>query len=822
MSRIDRRVEEPSARRTAIPTALTSFVGRKRDMAEATRLLSSSRLVTLTGTAGCGKTRLAMRVAAEVNRQYADGVYWLALAGLTDPALVPQAAAKVLHVGEQPGRPLMEGLLDALLDRQLLLVLDNCEHVLSACAQLVEALLAATEVNVLATSREPLGVTGEMRYPVPPMAFPPLTPAPREMEQFDAIQLFVERARAIVPDFALSPDNAEAVASICRHLDGLPLAIELASARVNVLTVEQIAARLDDRFGLLGAAAHATRSHHRTLRAAIDWSYELLSIPEQIMLRRLGVFAGGCSLSTAEAVCAGDGVEQQQVLELLSSLVNRSLVVAQTLQRGEARYSLLETIREYAREKLLAFAEWSAIHDRHLECFLQLAEETLPKLRGQYQQLWLNWLEGEYDNIRASLTWSLESDRIEEGLRIANAIYQFWTVRDYVQEGLAWVERLLARADERISPVVRANALAYASTLAGFRGNTAKQMGYGREAGAAAEAAGEEGKRALAWALAAQAHAARAAGDHQTAFTLSLREIRLHRELGDSYFLGLSLSTTSFTAMSLGKYEEARALLDEGLPLLREVGDPYRIAMALNFSGDLARCEQHYARAQTAYEESIALLREIGAVRDLASALHNLGHNCLHLGDVQRAHALFTESLAAQLAQQNTPGVAECLIGFAAMAVVCGVPGAGARLLAAAVAIGGERVATALAATRMEYEHYLWLVRASLTETEFQAEQAAGRALSLEQAVEYAQNLPLKSAAALRTRRKPDELTVREREVVGLVAQGKSNAEIADELVVSKRTVEKHLANILSKLGFTNRAQIVRWTMETGLVKSTE
>ncbi|MDP9353313.1 MAG: LuxR C-terminal-related transcriptional regulator, partial [Chloroflexota bacterium] len=520
--------------------------------------------------------------------------------------------------------------------------------------------------------------------------------------------------------------------------------------------------------------------------------------------------------------CAGDGVQREQVLDLLSSLVNRSLVVAQTLQHDEARYSLLETIREYTREKLLASAEWSAIHDRHLECFLHLAEETLPKLRGQYQQLWLNWLEDEYDNIRAALAWSLKSNRIEEGLRITSAIYQFWTVRDYVQEGLAWVERLLARADERISPVVRANALAYVSTLAGFRGITAKQMRYGREAGVLAEAAGEEGKRALAWALAAQAHAARAVGDHQTAFTLSLREIGLHRELGDSYFLGLSLSTTSFTAMSLGKYEEARALLDEGLPLLRETGETYRIAMALNFSGDLARCEQNYARARTAYEESIILLREIGAVRDLASALHNLGHTCLHRGDVQRAHALFSESMAVQLAQRNTPGVAECLIGFAAMAAVCGLPGAAARLLAAAVAIGGERVATAWAATRMEYEHYLRLVRASLTETEFQAEQAAGRALSLEQAVEYARKLPLKPAAALRTRKKPDELTVREREVVELIAQGRSNAEIADELVVSKRTVEKHIANILSKLGFTNRAQTARWVIETGLVKSTE
>ncbi len=512
------------------------------------------------------------------------------------------------------------------------------------------------------------------------------------MEQYDAIQLFVERARAILPDFALTPANAAVVASICHQLDGLPLALELASARVNILAVEQIAARLDDRFGLLGAAAHVTQSHHRTLRAAIDWSYDFLSPPEQVMLRRLSVFAGGCSLATAETVCAGDGVEREQVLELLSSLVDKSLVVAHTLQPGEARYTLLETIRQYAHEKLRAAGEWAALHDRHLDCFLQVAEETLPKLRGQYQQLWMSWLEGEYDNIRAALSWSLENGRIEAGLRIANAIYQFWTIRDYVQEGLAWVERLLARADDSVSADVRVNALAYASMLAGFRGNDSKQMRYGREAGVVAEAAGDVGKPALAMALAAQAYAVRAAGDYQTEFTINKRVIQLRRELGDSYLLGVALSTTSFTAMSLGKYAEARALLDEGLPLLRALGDPYRIAMALNFSGDLARCEQQYERAHAPYEESIALLRELGAVRDLASVLHNLGHTSLHLGDVERAHALFSESMAAHLAQRNTPGVAECLIGFAAMAVVCGLPAAGARLLAAALAIGGERV----------------------------------------------------------------------------------------------------------------------------------
>jgi predicted ATPase/DNA-binding NarL/FixJ family response regulator len=806
----------PGAQRASIPAVLTSFVGRKREVEDVVRLLAQSRLVTLTGAAGCGKTRLALRVVADTASRYADGVYWIELARLADPALVPQAVAKVLQVADEPGRPLVDGLVDDLQDKQLLLAVDNCEHVLGACALLAEALLSVTGVSILTTSREPLGVAGEMRYPVPPMSLPSTGQATVDIGQFDAVQLFVERARAILPDFALTPDNEAVIAGICRHLDGMPLAIELASARVNILTVQQIAARLDNRFGLLAPVSHVAYSHHPTLLAALEWSYDLLSLPEQTMLQRLAVFAGGWTLSAAEHVCAGNGVEREQVLELMSSLVNKSLVVAQTLLRGEARYSLLETIRQYAQEKLTATGEWPVICGRHLECFLRLAEETDPKLRGQYQQLWLAWLEGEYDNIRAALAWSLENGRVEAGLRIANALYQFWVIRDYVVEGLTWVERLLAQATDETPLLVHVTALTYASLLSSFRGNTEAQLGHARQAMAVVQAAGSEDKEAHRWALAAMGYGARVTGDYETELRLYKQVIQHSRDLGDNYQLGMNLSTTSFSAMSLGRYNEARVMLDEAIPLLREIGDSYRIAMALNFSGDLARCERQYARAETAYEESISILRAIGAVRDLASALHNLGHTCLHLGDVERAHALFNESMTAQLAQRNTPGVAECLIGFAAFAVMRNMPAAGARLLAAVVAIGGQRAATAWAATRMEYEHYLALIRSSLSEAQFEAEQEAGRTYTLEQAVEYAQGLPSTSAEI---KEAPGDLTTREREVAALVGQGKSNGEIADELVVSKRTVEKHIANILSKLGFTARAQIVRWAIETDPVK---
>jgi predicted ATPase/DNA-binding CsgD family transcriptional regulator len=800
-----------------LPVALTSFVGRERETADVAGLLASSRLVTLTGAAGCGKTRLALRVAGQIGQSYSDGVHWIELARLADEDLVSQSVARVLHIVEQPGLSAIEQLLEALRDRRLLLVLDNCEHVLDACARLATRLLAETEVSILATSRQPLSVTGEVLYPLAPLAVPPLTLTTAGVDRFDATRLFVERARAILPHFALTADNADAVAGICWRLDGLPLAIELASARVNVLAVQQIAARLDDFFEL--PATHATLSHHQTMRAAIDWSYDLLTELEQVLLRRLSVFVGGCSLGMVETVCVGDGVDGHDVLELLSSLVNKSLVVAETLHGGEARYSLLETIRQYAREKLDASGESHVLRDRHLDWCLQVVEDTEPKLSSPYQQLWLNWLEGEYDNVRAALTWSLESGRIEAGLRASIALYEFWTIRDYAEEGLAWLSQLLAHVDENVSPLVRATALAYASFLAGFRGNRTAQIEYGREAAALAESVGDADKRTLFWALTGQAYHARSAGDFETEFSLARRCIQLAREMGDRYLLGLVLSVYSPTAMVLGEYDVAREMLDEGLVLLQEIGDTYRIAMALNYSGDLARCERMYVEARTAYEQSISLLRELDAPRDLASVLHNLGHTCLHLGDVTRSLDIFNESMSLQQSQRNEPGMAECLIGFAALAVAQGLPGAGTRLLAAAVANSDQTVAALWAATRMEYEHNLARARASLSETEFQAEQTAGHALSLEQAVVYGQKLLQSFTTVPPAWNAMEELTARERQVAALIARARSNDEIAESLFVSKRTVEKHISNIRSKLGFSQRAQIVRWAIENGLVE---
>jgi predicted ATPase/DNA-binding CsgD family transcriptional regulator len=804
---------------TNLPVQLTSFIGRQHDLADIRQLLSAARLVTLTGPGGVGKTRLALRTAAELKDQYPNGVYWVQLAPLTDPSLVSQAVARVVNVVEQSGTPLMGVLLDWLAGKHILLVLDNCEHLLAACAALVEACAGCPNLGILATSREPLGVIGETLYPVSPLALPAAHLSVDEIIRTDSVRLFIERARSILPTFGLTPDNAEIVSTICRDLDGIPLAIELASARVSVLSVKQIHERLDRGLDLLVSTTRGDK-RHRTLRAAIDWSYDLLSSSERVLLQRLALFAAGFSLSTAEAACAWGRIEREEVLNLLSSLVGKSLVVAETLQGSEARYHLLETIRQYAQEKLSASEEWVSAHEHYLTCYLQLTEEVAPKLREQYQQLWFNWLEAEHDNIRSALAWAVDHRRIEAGLRVATALFRFWGARAYVREGHTWFEQLLKQADATVPLEVRVNAITSSAFLAGFLGDAATATTRGQEAVALCEAAGEAGKFLLPLALAGLSSGARAAGDYQTTYSIGGRLLPLYRERGDQDALGTLIMVHGEMATALGKYTTARSLLEESLALAREAGDTLRIAATLNDLGRLARCEGRWAEAQSNYEHSLSLWRELGSLRGLALTLHNLAYVYLHQADVHRARDLLRECLEAQRAQGDREGVCRSLLGFAALASATGLAAESARLFAAAVADSRDKPVITWPPEKIDYEHYLGLVRAKLSDAAFEAEQAKGRALAIEQAIEYALDLPLPTP--MRSQAEPAaalELTEREREVMALIAQGLSNGEIADQLVLSKRTVEHHVANILSKLRFTKRAQIVRWAIEAGLAK---
>jgi len=825
---------------TNLPYQITSFIGREDDLSAIERLISTSRLVTLTGVGGCGKTRLAIEVANSVREMYTDGVWLIDLAPIREPVLVPQLVAQTLGLPLAADEPWLETIYRFVEPKKLLLVLDNCEHLGEACARLARELLSkAPEVRIMATSRAVLGIYGEVIYPLSGLAWPTgnqevagkgMNPInSQELMRYDAIHLFVDRARACVPNFRLTAENAHATVEICRRLDGLPLALELASAQVSVLTVQEIAYHLgghlvdhlNEHFDFLTASQRSgSDPRHQTLRAAIDWSYALLSVDEQVLLRHLAVFEAGFTLDTAEAVCSFAHTASKPIIEGIASLVSKSLVVADTIGRAQARYRLLETIREYALDKLQEAGETADLRDRHLDHFLARAEEAEPKLNEAYQQLWLNWLENEHDNYRAALAWASESRSTEKGLRIASAIVRFWEIRGYVQEGLSWLERLLHQADEAVSPIVRANAFSRAAFLAMFLDDAATTTAYGREAVAAAESAGDEGKVVLIIALGAFCSGARVSRDFQTAYEIGERMIRLLKEAsGQPFLLCMTLITMGGIAMEMGHDGTAHAYLDEGLTLAQADGDPFRTAHALNILGDLARCEQKYAEALAYYERSVALLRELNAQRDLASVLRNLGHTCLHLGNIERAQTLFCESMAIQQTLRNMPGVAECLMGFAAIAILQNMPAAGVRLLGASGAAARKRVtvATAWRATRMEYECYFDLARAGLSPSDFLEEQAIGQAMSMDQAIHYALDLPGKAQPTPAIKKVVDMLTSREREVAGLIGQGKSNGEIAQELVLSKRTVETHITNILSKLGLSHRAQIMRWAIDQGL-----
>ena len=510
------------------------------------------------------------------------------------------------------------------------------------------------------------------------------------------------------------------------------------------------------------------------------------------------------------------------MLDLLSSLVDKSLIIAETTGEAPARYRMLETIREYALEKLYEAGEAPLLRDRHLGLFLARAEDAMPKQFEAYQQLWLNWLEAEHDNLRAALAWALESKRIEAGLRLASALTYFWEIYGYVQEGLGWMERLLAEVDESVSLEVHVKSLVFSTFQYMLLGNALAATTCARAAVELAEAASDASLPIISFAMDGLASAAKTAGDYQTAFDITEKNIHYYRKSGPSSYLGMTLLSQGETAIQLGYYDSARERLNESLALARQDGDVFRMAHCLNMLGDLSRLEQHYVEAASAYERGATLLRQLGAKRDLASLLSNLGYAHVHLGDVDRAHSLFSESMAIHRAQQNKPGMTECLIGFAAIVVKDGRPAAGARLLAAAAAISGQPYASKWKATQMEFERYFSLARDRIKEAEFQAEQAAGRTMSLEQAVDYARHLQVYTRTVRRTKENLGDLTEREREIAVLIAWGNTNREIAQELVLSKRTVEKHAANILSKLGLTSRAQIVRWAIEKGLVQASE
>jgi predicted ATPase/DNA-binding CsgD family transcriptional regulator len=825
-----RTLEPLSTSNHNLPAPRSTFVGREREVAELKQALSVTRLLILTGTAGSGKTRLALEVARDLIGSYPDGVWLVELAPLSEEELVPKAVAEALDVAERPTQSLADTLADVLRDRDMLVILDNCEHLLEASAHLVDKVLdSCPRLRILATSREALGVEGEVRWVVPPLSVPEAqgTLPSEELEGYESVRLFVERARGRDRSFSLSPQNALAVAEICRMLEGIPLAIELAAARVGTLSLEQISERLEGSLELLTRGGRTAVPRHRTLKGALEWSYELLSEPERKAFIKLSVFAGGWTLEASEAVSSGEGVAQSEVLDVLSGLVEKSLVVAKGSGEGGPRYRLLEPIRQYAQEKLEESGEAGSAKRAHAQYFLALAEEAEPELLGPREAEWYNRLEEEHDNIRAALSWSLEGANPELGLRLAGAIWWFWQRHGHLSEGLRWLDEGLARGGGT-SAITRAKALEGIGWLAYGQGDLERVKESATEGLRLSDEA-RLGSHHRALFLELLGIAAWQEGDYERATKLAEESINLSREANDMGVLANSLIELGTASVwRVGGQEQARAYYEEALAISRELGSASILRSCMDCLGASHLIQRDPERALPFLEESAALCREAGDRTLLPLVVNDLGWAALFGGDLDRAEALHKESLALSKELGGSLGTPIFLEGLACDAGAKGEFEKAARLFGAAQVLREAWGVPLEPALRPLEEPYLVGARSQLDESTWSAVWEEGRAMSMEAAFEYAlsegepSTITPSSAASVQPTTSASEhtagLTPREVEVLGLVAEGLTSAQVAHRLFLSPRTVHRHLSSIYRKLGVSSRAAATRFAVEHGLV----
>ena len=611
-----------------LPAQLTSFVGRQQESAEIRQMLGSTRLLTLTGAGGCGKTRLALHVASGLIDEFRDGVWLIDLSPLSEPDLVKNSLASVLRLQEGSERSLIEVISDYLRPRQMLLVLDNCEHLIAGCASLAEQLLrSAPSLRILATSREALGITGETVWRVPSLSVPETgaTPSPDALLEYEAPRLFVERAASVAPSLALTLANTPTILEICRRLDGIPLAIELAAARLNMLSVDVISARLNDRFRLLTGGSRTAVARQRTLEATVAWSYELLTSAERRLFCRLSAFAGGWTLDASEQVCAGGGIRKATVLDLLSNLVDKSLVSVEEDSNGKRRYRFLETVRQYAREHLLRSGHAQRLRDRHLDFFLGFARAASPQVHGPNQAQTLNELELEHDNLRAALEWSLTSaKRAEVPLQLVCALWPFWNRRNHFGEGRQWVERALA-VDPLAPPALRAAALVAAADLSYFLGDYAALRAFAEQVIALDTPALGQQRWTVAMALFVIAIVSTDGQAFEEGAALAERSLAVAGETGATWVGGLARIPIALAALERGDLDRARTLIEESVTVFRTLGDKWGLAILLvNLSHVLVH-RGEYDEAAAAAREGVMLSRETGDRRSLTWCLIELG-----------------------------------------------------------------------------------------------------------------------------------------------------------------------------------------------------
>jgi predicted ATPase/DNA-binding CsgD family transcriptional regulator len=852
-----------------LPAEPNSFIGRERDLAELARLLSDVRALTLCGPGGIGKTRLALRIAGVLLPEFPDGAWLIELADTTDPGVLVQRIAATLGIREELDRLLADTLADALRQRRALLILDTCEHLVEGCAALVVQLLASCpELRMIATSREPLRVRGETAWRVPPLELPAAAgrdEVREELSGHEAVRLFAERAAAARPGFVLGEDNIDAVAQICRTLDGMPLAIELAAARVRVLSVEEIATRLDNRFELLASGDRTAPLRQQTLRAAVDWSFDLLADAEQVLLRRLSVFSGW-NLEMAEQVCGDSVIPAGQLLDLLAALIDKSLVALDGELGGVTRYRLLDTIREYAMDRLAASGEAAELRRLHRDYLLRLVEGILAQAFTRGNPPWpervalYKGVVAERANLRAALSVCLDRGDAAEGLRMCLALRAPWIAYGDVSEGAGWFDRMLG-LDGEVPPSVRARALMLRAELA------FEQQDYA--AAAECARAGLDLSRSAAvgggGALRVLALVSLRSGRHDEALASAEAAVAAAQAVGDDWEEGLALATKAAIVARLGKLTDAQGIYEMALEVLR-ANNGWGVAQTLSGLGGVARARGDYEAALRHFGNALTLFWEIDARPEIARCLAGIGWVALAQGDLDLASSSLTRCLQLSLATGQRLAIARGLEAFAMLAAARGDTVRSAKIEGASLALREAAGEVPSAAAQKRREQLIGAAQARLGASVASVLLAEGATMSAYEAARLAIGEPgrgrrpgddrmgtnpgrtdpggTQPGAADRgaerssgdrraeDRRagdraspaggaspnggasRPSVLTVREREVATLVAHGLSNRDIATELRISPATVARHMANIFTKLGYKSRAQVAVWAAD--------
>jgi predicted ATPase/DNA-binding SARP family transcriptional activator/DNA-binding CsgD family transcriptional regulator len=784
---------------------LTRFIGREDLLSTLKTTLDHARLVTLTGPGGCGKTRLALATAQAVRQRFTDGAWFIDLGLLNTPEAIPQAVASAMKISLPASDDPAAALAELLRSRCMLLVLDNCEHLIAGTARLAERLLLdCSHLRVLATSREALHVDGEVGVRVPMLDLPPDDAEPERIAGSEAVSLFVDRARQRQPDFALTPATQRTVSTICRRLDGWPLAIELAAARVSMFPVEQLLTRLDAPLQLLSNGSRTVAPRQQTLRATLDWSYALLEERERTLFMRLSTFAGGWTLEAAEAICTGGGIERQDVLMLLAGLVEKSLV---RVEPGplEARYLLLDPVRHYAQELLHASDGGSALPAAHARYYTQMSEAAEQGLQGAEQERWLVRIEDELANLRAALGWMRATGDTLGQLRLASALVRWWWIRGYASEGRSWLEQALhdAHGSDDLDASIVAKGLQAAGNLARMQGDTARALDLLE---ACMERQREIGDpRALADVLNYLSAVLGLRGDAQRAIGLAQEGLALRRSLGDTRSIALSLGTLGELSFGAGRADDAIPYLEEALPLYRAIGDTHSVAITLNNLGEALRAQRQLSDAMTRFHEALALFRELDAMHGVAYLLANIGDIAREQGQAHDALRNYRDALALF----EELGYQEALIAtagrFGILVASQGQPEQALEMLAAEETLRTTAGFSAVPSEHAEFVTATDHARAALGAAAADAAWHRGQRFTLEQLLAHCRAVEIPPAATVTS---GHPLSQRETDVAQLAARGLTNQQIAGHLGISTRTVETHVSNVLRKLAVTSRAEL--------------